>query len=215
MPEPHPAGNRCRRPSGHVLNTGPKTASAGGLTSARPGNQNPQRWYSRDPHSVPEPLIGAAATLKWDALAGLSGGAAGAGAGAGGLRLWSAEEPRHYLLVVELRGPDGAVLECEACQVGGSGAGPPLTLRLPSLFLPQLPALGFASASPQLCCGLLESVVLCGGVQVGRGESVCRGGRPAHAQRRSTSRPAPCTARIPNPSRPPPRPRTPQNPRHH
>ncbi|GBF99412.1 beta-D-galactosidase [Raphidocelis subcapitata] len=102
-----------------------------------------QRWYSRDSHSAPEPLMGATARLKWDALEGLSrrgggggggagtggrggggGGAAaagegeGGGAGAGGLRLWSAEEPGHYILVVELRGTDGSVLECEACQLG-------------------------------------------------------------------------------------------------
>jgi hypothetical protein len=110
-----------------------------------------QRWYARDAHSVgDDQLMGAAATLKWDALSALgapshpaavaaagavasagAGGAGTGGAGAGGaaasgaregLRLWNAEAPDHYILVVELRGSAGEALEFEACQVGRTPA---------------------------------------------------------------------------------------------
>ena len=70
------------------------------------------RWYCRDAHSLaPERLAGARASLRWDALAAL---------GAARLRLWSAEDPAHYVLVVEVRdaAQGGALLEAEAVQVG-------------------------------------------------------------------------------------------------
>ena len=78
------------------------------------------------------------ASRSWDALSGLGpasgayggrGSTAGAAGGGGkeggqgkpGLRLWSAERPDHYILVLELKGADGRTLECEACQVRAAG----------------------------------------------------------------------------------------------
>lgn len=63
-------------------------------------------------HCLPTPVPSPPLQLSLDVLA-LPGGA-------GALRLWSAEEPNLYLLLLSLvaGGGSGEVLEIEACQVG-------------------------------------------------------------------------------------------------
>lgn len=56
---------------------------------------------------------GGVARLSLDMLDALGGSSQ--------LRLWSAEQPHLYTLVLELRDSDGGVLEYESCQVRGCG----------------------------------------------------------------------------------------------
>lgn len=113
------------------------------MLSQPPGAPSPltlQRWYARDAQSAAGRHLGAVARLRWDALAGMAApsGAAHApgGAAAPGLRLWSAECADHYLLVLELRGPGGALLEAEACQARAQGE-PPAECCVARLRLPR------------------------------------------------------------------------------
>jgi beta-galactosidase/beta-glucuronidase len=83
----------------------------------------PGHWYAADTAGVASRGAagqGGVARLRLDVLAALAA-AAGAETGGGGapqLRLWSAEAPALYLLVLELTSGGGATAECETCQVG-------------------------------------------------------------------------------------------------
>ncbi len=86
---------------------------------------SPGHWYAADAAGAAGRGAaghGGVARLRLDVLAALAG-AASPGGEAAPLRLWSAEAPALYLLVLELQSGGGATLECEACQVRGPGAG--------------------------------------------------------------------------------------------
>lgn len=85
-----------------------------------------QRWYARDPTPAPGSqaadagppvVIGCEATLSIDVTAALQAQPAAHHE----LKLWSAEEPALYIMLLTLSATESAVLEVEACQVCGGG----------------------------------------------------------------------------------------------
>ncbi|GLI68193.1 hypothetical protein VaNZ11_012533 [Volvox africanus] len=80
------------------------------------------RWYGADTTGHASRVsagVGGVARLSADALALLGAPSpADSAAGSGGLRLWSAEDPALYYLVLELRHATHGSLEFESCQLG-------------------------------------------------------------------------------------------------
>ncbi|GIL52349.1 hypothetical protein Vafri_8240 [Volvox africanus] len=80
------------------------------------------RWYGADTAGHANRAsagVGGVARISADALALLGAPSAeGDAAGSGGLRLWSAEDPALYYLVLELRHAAHGSLEFESCQLG-------------------------------------------------------------------------------------------------
>lgn len=82
------------------------------------------RWYARDMGCLPASGAGAGAVarLTVDALTALPQP----------LRLWSAEQPCLYTLVLELQDAGGRTLEAESCQVRCPPAAPRRRRSLPN-----------------------------------------------------------------------------------